>query len=54
MVKSNTSNSNKNNAAGNSKNTTSNSSKNNSGGTMKDTNKQFPDNRPARSGPGGE
>ncbi|MBP1753996.1 MAG: hypothetical protein H6Q59_394 [Firmicutes bacterium] len=36
-----------------SKDTTSNSNKNTSGGSMKDTNSQMPDNRPARSGPGG-
>lgn len=36
------------------KSTTSSSSKNTSGGSMKNTNTQIPDNRPARSGPGGE
>ncbi|MDF2483891.1 MAG: hypothetical protein K0R46_59 [Herbinix sp.] len=43
----------KNNASTSVKNDTGNSSKNQSGGSMKDTNTQMPDNRPARSGPGG-
>jgi len=40
----------------NSKNSSSCSSKSSSGmeNSMKNTNSQFPDNRPARSGPGGE
>ncbi len=38
-----------------SKNSSSNQSKNNnSGNSMKDSVAQFPDNRPSRSGPGGE
>lgn len=43
----------KNNASNSVKNDTGNSNKNQSGGSMKDTNTQMPDNRPARSGPGG-
>lgn len=45
-------NSSKNGASSSSKNSTSSSSKNTSGGSMKDLTAQ-PDNRPARSGPGG-
>lgn len=37
-----------------SKNSASNNSKNTSGNSMKDSVAQFPDNRPSRSGPGGE
>lgn len=40
-------------ALNSSKDSVSNSIKNKSGGSMKDTNTQMPDNRPARSGPGG-
>ncbi len=43
----------KNSTSNSSKNNTSNSSKNKSGGSMKDVT-HMPDNRPARSGPGGE
>jgi len=44
----------KSNATSSSKNSVSSSSKDTAGGSMKDTNKQFPDKRPAKSGPGGE
>ncbi len=48
-------NANKNNAATNSvKNNVSSSNQNTTGGSAKDTNKQFPDKRAPRSGPGGE
>lgn len=43
----------KNSTSNSSKDTASNTSNNKSGGSMKDTNTQMPDNRPARSGPGG-
>jgi hypothetical protein len=52
MAKNKSNSSTKNNASSSSKNNASNSSKNNSGGSMKDTT-HMPDNRPARSGPGG-
>jgi hypothetical protein len=44
----------KNNATSSGKDSVSSTSKNAAGGSMKDTNKQFPDKRPSRSGPGGE
>jgi hypothetical protein len=52
MAKNKNNSSSKNDASNSSKNNASNSSKNNTGGSMKDTT-QMPDNRPARSGPGG-
>ena len=52
MAKNKNNSSSKNNASNSSKNNTGNSSNNNSGGSMKDT-IHMPDNRPARSGPGG-
>lgn len=52
MAKNKNNSSSKNSNSSSSKNNVSNSSKNS--GTMKDSVAQFPDNRPARSGPGGE
>jgi hypothetical protein len=52
MAKNKSNSSTKNDASNSSKNNASNSSKNNSGSSMKDTT-HMPDNRPARSGPGG-
>jgi hypothetical protein len=52
MAKNKSNSSTKNNASNSSKNNASNSGKNTSGGSMKDTT-HMPDNRPARSGPGG-
>ena len=43
----------KNSSSQRSKNSTS-SSDQTQNGSMKDTNKKYPDNRPSRSGPGGE
>ncbi len=51
--KGNASNSNKNTSSASSKNDSSSSSKSGNG-SMKDLSAQFPDKRPARSGPGGE
>jgi hypothetical protein len=52
MAKNKSNSSTKNSTSNSNKNNASNSGKNNSGGSMKDTT-HMPDNRPARSGPGG-